>query len=615
MMERMNTSLSVGIETLKNALAMMADTSGVYQMRGEDGSILYIGKAKSLKSRVTHYTNITQLPIRLQRMVSLVRSIETLPTKNEAEALLLEASLIKKHHPRYNILLKDDKSFPYILFSDHAFPRISKYRGNKQSKGQYFGPFVSVNAMHEMLELLQKSFLLRPCADTVFNHRTRPCLQYQIKRCSAPCVGFISEQEYSELTKQAARFLNGHAGEIREHIARDMQAASDEEDYERAARLRDRLRAITAVQREHNAIPDVVDADVFVCITQDARACVYMGCYRDGNYQGHEHLFPSGTEDASAFDILSLTLRSYYATHPAPRLVLLNAGDEDELTSLADALALQTGSRIALEYPKRSSKVKALERGELFAQDAMKRRKSSDGFDANSWHALAELLHLEAPPERIEIYDNSHIMGTNAIGAMVVATPEGFEKTSYRTFNIKSDIAAGDDYGMMKEMLTRRLRPLAEGADDAVRPSLMLIDGGAAHLQTALDVLETLGVSVSVVAISKGVDRNAGREWIHLPNHAPFQLPHNDARLHLLQNLRDEAHRFAIGTHRKKRNRATLQSALDDIPNIGPKRKRALLQHFGSRADVANASLQELQKVEGISAELAKQIVEFFAIN
>lgn len=611
MMHRMNISITTGIETLKNALASLEETSGVYQMRAEDGTILYIGKGKNLKSRVGHYTHITQLPLRLQRMVSLVRSLETVPTKSEAEALLMEASLIKKHHPRYNILLKDDKSFPYILFSDHAFPRISKYRGNKQSKGQYFGPFVSVGAMYEMLELLQKSFLLRPCADTVFNHRTRPCLQYQMKRCSAPCVNYITPKDYGELVKQASRFLNGHAHEIREHIAKDMQAASDAEDYALAAKLRDRLKAITTAQREHNAIPDLIDADVFVCVTQASAACVYVGCYRDGNYHGHEFYFPTNTETASLWDIVSLTVLDYYANRPAPKRILLSVGGEEELHALEEALAL-SGSPTKLEHPKRGSKVKALERGDLLAQDALSTRKSKDGFNAESWHALAALLQLEAPPERIEIYDNSHIMGTHAIGAMVVATPDGFEKTSYRTFNIKSDITAGDDYGMMREMLTRRLKPLAEGAADAVHPSLMLIDGGASHLRVALEVLETLGVSVPVVAIAKGVERNAGREWIHLQNAEPFQLSHNDACLHLLQNLRDEAHRFAIGTHRKKRTRATLKSELDDIPNIGPKRKRALLQYFGSRADVAKANAQELQRVEGISAELARQIAEYF---
>ncbi len=646
----MTTSIATGIETLKNALATMAETSGVYQMRAEDGTILYIGKAKNLKNRVSNYTNFAQLPLRLQRMVALVRSVEVVPTENEAAALVMEASLIKKERPRYNVLLKDDKSFPYILFSDHAFPRISKYRGNRQGKGQYFGPFVSVGAMYETMELLQKTFLLRPCSDSIFSNRSRPCLQYQIKRCSAPCVKYINEEEYGGLIKQASRFLNGQAQEIRSEISDAMQAASDAQDYERAAQLRDRLKATTAVQREHAAIPDLIDADVFLCYRENERTCVYVGSYRSGNYLGHEYHFPANTEDTATFEILSLCILNHYSSHPCPKLVIVNTGEAEEMQELAGALKLQNGTAVSVEFPKRGSRVKALERGELLAQDALKRRKASNMFDVGTWGALTELLGLPKDPKRIEIYDNSHIMGAHAIGAMVVATPEGFQKTNYRTFNIKSELVAGDDYAMMREMLSRRLKSLCQteppplagegngayarqsvsavggvnsplnppacGGNleiEAIQPDLMIIDGGVGHLGAALQVLETLGLQhLQVIGVAKGVDRNAGREWIHVPGKEPFQLSVGDARLHLLQNLRDEAHRFAIGTHRRKRSRETMRSELDDIPNIGPKRKKALLQYFGSRKDVASASVQELQKVEGISAVVAKQIFEYF---
>jgi excinuclease ABC subunit C len=601
-----------GIEIIKDALKTMPERPGIYQMLSEAGDILYIGKAKNLKNRVSNYASANGLSNRIMRMVQQVASVAIVQTQNEAEALLMEAALVKRHQPRYNVLLKDDKSFPYIAFSgNHPFPRLKKHRGAQAKDETYFGPFPSTGAVNHTLALLQKVFLLRPCSDSIFKNRTRPCLQYQIKRCSAPCVGYVNEQEYAELLKKAGQFLRGKNQEVQRALAQEMQQASEAMDYEKAAHLRDRIRALTQVQNEQSLhAADIVDADMIVMQRSGDQTIIQVVIFRAGLHFGHHSYFPRHASDAADSEVIGAFIGQFYQQHiPAPELLLSHHVEGDDV--LEDALSLTAGYRVHIKVPERGDKKQLMQSVGALAMQALQRHTQAAASTRQHLEKLAELFALPAPPERIEVYDNSHVMGTHAVGAMIVATPEGFDKKSFRKFNMENDFA-GDDYGMMRAMLTRRFTRALE--EHTTLPDLLLIDGGKGQLSAAHSVLETLQLTqIPLVAIAKGEDRNAGREWFFMEGKAPFQLPENDATLHYLQRLRDEAHRFAITAHRGKRSRAIRDSALDDIPGIGAMRKRALLTHFGSRKAVEAASLHELTAVQGISAAIAQKIVDYFA--
>lgn len=602
-----------GLDTLRDALKHLGQEPGVYRMVDAAGQVMYVGKAKHLKNRVSNYVNIEALPLRLQRMVMRTDKLEVIITRSEAEALLVESNLIKQYKPRYNILLKDDKSYPYIhLSGDHDFPRISKYRGAMGKSGEYFGPFVSASAVNDMIKLLQKAFLLRPCTDYVFKHRTRPCLQYQIKRCSAPCVDYISKADYADTLSQAKRFLQGEAGDIRQDFAQKMQAASEAQDYEKAGQYRDRLKAITQIhEQQSESMRTLVDADLVTLVRSDGQVCVQLFSYRAGSNFGNHTSFPKNAENASDAEVLEMFIAHHYQRFPTPKQLILSHQLAD-MAVMAEALKLAGGHKVELLVPQRGEKLEALNLALGNTKNALARQLASQEAQDVLLDKMAECFRLDAAPKRVEVYDNSHISGTHAIGAMVVATPEGFDKKSYRTFNIKNtELTPGDDYGMMREVLTRRLKRLATDERQAAAPDLLLIDGGQGQLSAVLDVYAELGLTpaeVPLVAIAKGEDRNAGREWFFIPDQEPFQLPENDPLLHYLQRLRDEAHRFAIGTHRNKRSKSAITSELDSMTGIGAKRKKALLQHFGSVRAIRGAGVDEIAKVEGVSAKLAAQI-------
>ncbi|MGE0753705.1 MAG: excinuclease ABC subunit UvrC [Alphaproteobacteria bacterium] len=612
-MEESNTPLAAGRHVIKRYVQQMHTSPGVYRMLDAKGETLYIGKAKNLKARVSNYTQAEAMNARLQRMISQVAAMEITSTRSEAEALLLEANQIKKYQPRYNILLKDDKSFPYIFFSgDHAYSRISKHRGAKSKKGKYYGPFVSAHAVNEMLTLLQKAFLLRPCSDNVFKNRSRPCLQYQIKRCSAPCVNKISEEDYADLVSQAQAFLSGRNQEVREHLVGQMQAYSLKLQYEKARIIRDRIRAITQVQQQNMMDIPIGDADVLVVVRKNEQACVLMFAIRSGRNYGSRTWFPARSESFSEEEILENFIGQFYQRQPPPHTILINKMIQDTHV-LEEALRLQADHKVEVVHPLRGDKRQLIDLAERNAKEALQRHLAVHATQHELLEAVQKLFRLEDSPQRIEVYDNSHISGTNAVGCMIVAGPEGFNKNEYRKFNIKqSDIIPGDDYGMMREVLTRRFKRMQE-TEEAKVPDLVLIDGGAGQLSAAGQIFEELGIdNVPYVAISKGEDRNAGREFFHMPGKKPFQLEPNDPVLHYLQRLRDEAHRFAIGTHRSKRAKSMQASELDSIPSVGPARKKALLQYFGSVRAIAAASQDDLLRVEGISKSMAQLIYDHF---
>ena len=613
-MEKSPSSLAEGRSVIKRYAGQMQTSPGVYRMIDTEGKTLYIGKAKNLKARVSSYANTEVMNARLQRLISQVVQLDITTTRSEAEALLLEANLIKKFQPRYNILLKDDKSFPYILFSgDHEFSRINKHRGAKSKKGKYFGPFVSAGAVNEMLTLLQKAFLLRPCSDNVFKNRTRPCLQYQIKRCSAPCVGKINTEDYTDLVKQAQAFLSGKNQEVRAHLVEQMQAYSLKMHYEKARVIRDRIAAITQVQQQQSASNvQIVNADVIVMARDKGQVCVLMFALRGGRNYGSKSWFPARSESYSDEEILENFIGQFYQKQPAPHTILLS-----QVLSrsglLEEALGLNSDHKIEITYPLRGKKRELVDMALRNAREALGRHLSTAASQRQLLAELQMLFKLEEVPQRIEVYDNSHISGAHAVGGMIVAGPEGFIKNEYRKFNIKQiDIAPGDDYGMMREVFMRRFKRMQE-TEGAKVPDLVLIDGGAGQLSVVTKLFEELGIdNVPYVAISKGADRNAGREFFHVPGKESFQLPVGDALLHYLQRLRDEVHRFAIGTHRSKRAKTMQASELDLIPSVGPRRKRALLQYFGSVRSLSAVSQADLLKVEGISKSMATVIYNHF---
>jgi excinuclease ABC subunit C len=610
-------SLERGAELIRAHARSLPNFPGVYRMLDGKGDVLYVGKARDLKKRVATYAHVQKLSNRLRRMVAETRSLEVVSTHTEVEALLLESNLIKRLTPRYNVVLRDDKSFPNILITGHhPFPQVSKHRGAKNQKGEYFGPFASAGAVNRTITTLQKAFLLRSCSDPVFQSRTRPCLQFQIKRCSAPCVGRISEQDYAGLVAQARQFLSGESSAIQAQMAEAMQKAAEALDYEAAAAYRDRLRALTQVQAHQGINLDgVADADVIAAHREGGHTCIQVFFFRGGSNFGNRAYFPAHDRELASSTVLAAFIGQFYeARTPPPFLLLSEAPAEREL--IEEALSITAGRRVQLLVPQRGDKRQAVEHALANAREALARRLSETSSQRRLLQAVADLFGLEGPPQRIEAYDNSHIQGTSPYGAMIVAGPEGFRKNAYRKFTIRGEDAAGDDYAMMREVLTRRFsRALKEdpARDQGTWPDLVLIDGGPGQLAAGLAVLAGLGIEdLNVAAIAKGSDRDAGRERIHLPGREPITLAANDPVLYLLQRLRDEAHRFAIGTHRARRSKLIGQSVLDEVGGIGSARKRALLHHFGSARNVARAGLADLEAVPGISKAVARKIYDHF---
>lgn len=621
----MTNSLAAGLETLRKAVDIMPQSSGVYRMLDAAGDPLYVGKAKNLKKRVNSYTNTVALSLRLQRMVAGTASVEVVTTKSEVEALLLESNLIKRLKPYYNIVLRDDKSFPYILITaGHAYPRITKYRGTKKAEGEYFGPFASAGAVNQTVNALHRAFPLRSCSDSMFASRTRPCLQYQIKRCAGPCVGRISEPAYATLVDEAREFISGRSQHIKSRLTDRMIVASEALEFETAAVYRDRIRALAHIQaRQGINLNGLQDVDVVAVHQSGGQSCVQIFFFRSGQNYGNRAYYPRHQKEVAAADVLRAFIAQFYSNRAAPPLVLVNQEiEESEL--IEEALSLKASRRVRIHRPMRGDKSNMVVDAERNAREALARRFSESAAQRKLFEGLADKLGLDGVPERIEVYDNSHISGTNAVGAMIAAGPEGFMKKAYRKFNIQSDampkaeggISVGDDYGMMREVLSRRFSRLLkkdpEGAHGAW-PDLVLIDGGVGQLGAAQEVFAELGVSdIALAAVAKGPDRNAGLERIFLPERQAISLERRDPVLYFIQRLRDEAHRFAIGTHRARRARNVSRSQLDSIQGVGPSRKKALLHHFGSSRGVSQAGLSDLERVHGISQALARSIFDHF---
>lgn len=602
-----------GLAVIEKALATLPLAPGVYRMLDAKGDALYVGKARSLKKRVVAYTQIARLPERLRRMVHETRSLEVITTASEAEALLLEANLIKRLRPRYNIVLRDDKSYPWlVLTEDHPYPQITKHRGERRKGASYWGPFASAWAVNQTLTALQRVFLLRSCRDTVFDSRTRPCLLHQIKRCSAPCVRRISEEDYAELVREAKEFLSGGTPSIQKRLAREMEQAAEALEFERAAALRDRIRGLTHVQgRDRINMEGIGDADVVALHQMAGQSCVQVFFFRGGRNNGNRPFFLSHAKsEQPAEEVMSAFLSQLYDDLPPPPLVL-TSHEPTEAPLLADALSIKAGRKVEIHRPQRGDKRAAVEHAETNAREAIERRMAEGAAQSELLHGVARLFDLSSVPERIEVYDNSHIMGTNAYGVMIAAGPAGFLKNAYRKYGIR-DAKPGDDFGMMREVFERRFgRALKEDPEreGEAWPDLVLIDGGAGQLSAAREILNEMGLhDIPLVAIAKGPDRDAGREWFHQPGREPFQLPPRDAVLYYLQRLRDEAHRFAISTHRAGRSKALIRSELDDIPGVGTAIKRRLLNHFGSARGVRQAGLADLEACPGIGPAMARKI-------
>ena len=610
--------LETGVAAIRKTVRTLPVRPGVYRMLDAKGDVLYVGKARALRNRVTNYTQVSRLSKRLQRMVAQTRSMQIVTTNTEAEALLLEAQLIKRYRPPYNVLLRDDKSFPFILLrEDHPFPQVRKHRGARRHKGQYYGPFASAGSVTRTLNALQKLFLLRSCTDTFLATRKRPCLLYQIRRCSAPCVGRIEAAGYAELVEDAKAFLAGKSTQVQQKLAGQMQAAAEAMDFELAAVFRDRLRALTFIQGTQTiAAEGLGDADIFALAAKGGTICVQAFFIRGGNNWGHRSFFPAHTADVPEEEVLASFLMQFYEEVPPPRTILLDR-DVPEAELVCEALSERAERKVTLRVPKRGDHVRMISQAKRNAEEELDRHLAETSTQARTMRALTELFELSEPPERIEVYDNSHVMGTNAVGAMIVAGPEGFRKNAYRKFNIKRpETVPGDDFAMMREVLGRRFARLEAEDPDRSRgewPDLLLIDGGRGQLNAVLETLECAGIhDVPVVGISKGPDRNAGREVLHIAGGREITLPTNSAVLFYLQRLRDEAHRFAIGAHRQKRAKSMVSSPLDDVPGIGPARKRALLMHFGTAKAVRGAGLEDLEKAPGVSKTMARGIYDYF---
>ncbi|MEM7056276.1 MAG: excinuclease ABC subunit UvrC [Pseudomonadota bacterium] len=607
-----------GPEVIKAQVSKLDDSPGVYRMMGSDSEVLYVGKARSLKKRVSSYTKMGGHTNRIARMIAATASMEFITTETETEALLLEANLIKQLKPRFNVLLRDDKSFPHIFIStEHDFPRIEKHRGAKTRKGRYYGPFASAGAVNRTINTLQKVFLLRSCSDREVEAGNRPCLNYYMKRCAGPCGGKVSKEDYAKLVTDADDFLRGRSTAVQERLAAQMTTASEAMEFERAAVLRDRIRALTAIQGHQGINPRVTaEADVMALHREGGQACVQVFFFRSNQNWGNRAYFPRVTQDMEDDEILEAFLGQFYSKREAARMVLLSHAIENA-DLLADALSTVTNRRVVVAVPQRGEKRELVDHAAQNAREALGRKMAESASQAKLLDELAEAFDLETPPKRVEVYDNSHIQGAHAVGAMIVAGPEGYEKSQYRKFNIKSEsLTPGDDFGMMKEVLTRRFaRLIKEDPDrkEGMWPDLVLIDGGAGQVSASMSVLDELGVSdLALFGVAKGTDRDAGKEEFYAPGRRPFALPFRSPALYFIQRMRDEAHRFAIGAHRAKRSKAIGATPLDEVPGIGPGRKRALLTHFGSAKAVSRAGLADLQAVDGISANMAETIYGFF---
>lgn len=616
--------LEAGVAAIRNVWRTLPTKPGVYRMQDARGDVLYVGKARALKNRVSNYTQVERLPNRLRRMVAQTRSMTIVTTGSEAEALLLEAQLIKRYRPAYNVLLRDDKSFPFILLrADHDFPRIQKHRGARRAKGNYYGPFASAGSVNQTINALQKLFLLRNCSDSFFNNRDRPCLLYQIKRCSAPCVDRISKDAYDDLVSDAKAFLSGKSTAVQAKLAGQMEAAASALDFESAAIMRDRLKALTFIQGSQAVNAEGVgDADIFALAAKNGVMCIQAFFIRGGQNWGHRSFFPVHTAEVPEDEVLASFMVQFYEDVPPPRTILVDRlPAEDAL--LASALAERAGGKVMITVPQRGDRVRLINQAVRNAAEALDRRQAEGATQSKLLREVADLFELSAPPQRIEVYDNSHIQGTNALGAMIVAGPEGFIKGQYRKWNIKDkETAPGDDFAMMREVMQRRFGRLqseeGKDVDEAERdqnyPDLLLIDGGKGQVSAVKAVLDALGVDdVPFIGISKGPDHGReGREVFHFPDGRDFTLPVNAPVMFYLQRLRDEVHRFAIGAHRAKRSKAITTSPLDEVPGVGPARKKALLLHFGTARAVRDASLEDMMRAPGVSAAVAQTVYDFY---
>ena len=625
-------TLAAGRAAIVRFAKLAPSAPGVYRMIDTHGDVLYVGKAKNIRKRVTAYARPTGHDSRISRMIAATTTLEFVTTKTETEALLLEANLIKRLRPRFNVLLRDDKSFPYILITtDHWAPQILKHRGARTRPGHYYGPFASAGAVNRTINALERAFLVRSCSDSYFEARTRPCLLYQIKRCSAPCTREIDFAGYSELVREANEFLSGRSRSVQKELALEMDKASTALDFERAAIYRDRLSALSAIQSHQGINPrSIEEADVFAVHQAGGYSCVEVFFFRTGQNWGNRAYFPKADRAIGADEVLGAFLAQFYDDKPPPRLVLVSH-EFEERALLSEALSTKAGRKTEVSAPKRGERKELVQHAMANAREALARKLAETSSQQKLLSELTQTFELPGAPRRIEVYDNSHISGTNAVGAMIVAGPEGFRKNQYRKFNIRSaDLSPGDDYGMMREVLQRRFkRLLAENPrtvidgvlsavfkgndEDQPWPDLVLIDGGQGQLNAARDTLSTLGINnLPVVAIAKGPDRDAGRETFFIAGREPFKLPPRDPLLYYVERLRDEAHRFAVGSHRARRKKDIREAGLQEIPGIGPTRKRALLRHFGTVKAIERASLPDLAQVPGINAETARKIYEFF---
>ncbi|MEP0519041.1 MAG: excinuclease ABC subunit UvrC [Hyphomicrobiales bacterium] len=619
--------VNTGPDVISAFAKKLPNSPGVYRMYNAAAEVLYVGKARSLKKRVTNYTRLMGQTNRIARMITETASMEFVSTRTETEALLLEANLIKRFRPKYNVLLRDDKSFPYIhIAEDHEAPQLLKHRGARKKKGSYFGPFASAGSVNRTITALQKAFLLRNCSDSYYENRSRPCLQFQIKRCSAPCTGEISTQAYGELVNEAKEFLSGKSRNVQQELAGKMEAASCNLDFETAAIYRDRLAALSHIQSQQGINPQTVkEADIFALYQQEGQTCIQVFFFRTGQNWGNRAYFPKADETLDPGLILESFMTQFYDDKPAPSQILIShLGEEHEL--LSAALTERMGQKVLVSKPQRGEKRDLVGHAMTNAREALGRRQAETSSQQKLLRGLQDVFDLPEMPTRIEVYDNSHIMGTNAVGGMIVAGVDGFLKNQYRKFNIKStDITPGDDYGMMREVLTRRFSRLLKETDGpthadeddivdaAIWPDLLLIDGGLGQINAVKGVLEELGIpDMPIAGVAKGPERDAGREKFIVPGKASFMLPERDPVLYFIQRMRDEAHRFAIGSHRARRSRDISNNPLDEIPGVGPTRKRAILHHFGTAKAASKAGLSDLEKVPGVSAQMAQTIFDFF---
>ncbi len=608
---------ATGAAVIRDYLRSLDASPGVYRMLDAQARVLYVGKARNLRARVSNYARPTGHTARISRMISETASMMFLTTATETEALLLEQNLIKQLKPRYNVLLRDDKSFPNILVTSHDYPMIRKHRGTKRDKGSYYGPFASAGAVNRTLAQLQRVFQLRNCTDTMFESRTRPCLQHQIKRCTAPCVGKISRAEYAQQVRDAERYLSGRSTEIQEKLAAQMAEASEAMEFERAAALRDRIKALTQVQSAQGINPrSVTEADVIALHLEKGQACVQVFFIRAGQNWGNRDFYPRVGPDVEEAEVLEAFLGQFYSDKEPPRALLLSHPiDSPDL--MQEALGEKLGQKVTVTVPQRGEKAELIDAALRNARESLARKMAESATQGRLLKGLAEAFDLPAPPTRIEVYDNSHIQGSHAVGAMIVAGPEGMMKNQYRKFNIRGeDLTPGDDFGMMKEVLMRRFKRLLKEDPDRDQghwPDLVLIDGGAGQVSAVASIMEEMGVAdIPMVGVAKGVDRDHGKEEFHRVGKRPMALRRNDPVLYFTQRLRDEAHRFAIGTHRAKRAKSVSATPLDEVPGVGAARKRSLLAHFGSAKAVSRANLADLKAVEGVSHALAQKLYDFF---